>query len=378
MKRPLRCARDFREGGQHARHGASGTAGCASRGGATRATMCPLSLARWRRRLAAALAAALAPLAAAAQSTQPPHAAPRAGALSACLILPERAADLGSPLAGVVESVDVERGDLVRKGQVLARLRADVERASVEATHFRAQSEAEWRGALAAQALAKQKLDRARSLQAEDFVSGQAVEQAAAEFRVAEERALQARDGLAVSAREAGVSRAQLAQRVIRSPYDGVVTERHANPGERFEDKPLLRVAVISRLRIEVVAATSLFGRVQIGQEAQVTPELPGAAPRRARVAQIDRVLDPASNTFRLRLDLPNEDLALPAGLRCKVDFGDDDAPASRPSPAGGAAPATRAVEPSSRSAAMPAPPAAPPRDALRLAPRLLPPVALR
>jgi multidrug efflux pump subunit AcrA (membrane-fusion protein) len=53
-----------------------------------------------------------------------------------------------------------------------------------------------------------------------------------------------------------------------------------------------------------------------------VLPEFPGATPRQAKVTLVDRVIDGASNTFRLRMELPNPDLSLPAGLRCKVDLG--------------------------------------------------------
>jgi hypothetical protein len=36
----------------------------------------------------------------------------------------------------------------------------------------------------------------------------------------------------------------------------------------------------------------------------------------------VDKVIDPASNTFRVQLALPNPDLSLPAGLRCKAEIG--------------------------------------------------------
>ncbi|BDT69842.1 hypothetical protein os1_40340 [Comamonadaceae bacterium OS-1] len=240
----------------------------------------------------------------------------------ACLILPERVADIGSAVIGIVDTIEVERGDTVRKGQVLIRMRAEVERANNEVARSRALSEAELRGALAARDLAQLKLDRAHSLKAENFISTQAVEQVQAELRVAHEKVAQARENLRTLAQEVHMSDAQTAQRILRSPFDGVVTERYANPGERFEDKPLLKVAAIHQLRVEVVAPTALFGSLKTGQEVMVSPELPGAAPRSARIAQIDRVLDPASNTFRMRLDLPNADASLPAGLRCKVDLG--------------------------------------------------------
>ena len=50
-------------------------------------------------------------------------------------------------------------------------------------------------------------------------------------------------------------------------------------------------------------------------------PDLPGLGELSAKVTRVDRVLDAASNTFRARLELPNPDYAIPAGLRCKARF---------------------------------------------------------
>jgi len=286
----------------------------------------------------ALLAAVLSPAVLAAP-VQPPTAAPATG-LMACLILPGRSADIGSPVVGVVASVEVDRGDFVRKGQVLARLRADVEQANSGVARSRADSEGEWRAAVASQELARIKLDRARQLKEQNFVSGQAVEQAESEHQVALQRANQAREALQVSAREATSAQAQLSQRTLRAPFDGVITERFANPGERFEEKPLLRMADLRQLRVDVVASTSLFGSLHVGQPITVRADLPGLAPQVAQIAQIDQVLDPASNTFRLRLSLPNPKGELPAGLRCKAEIGaGEPAAASLPAAGKGRAP---------------------------------------
>lgn len=282
--------------------------------------------------------------------------------LLACLIQPERVAELGSAVVGVVESVEVERGALVKQGQVLVRLRADVERANTGVARSRADGEGELRAAIAGRDLAQQKLDRTRSLAAQNFISTQAVEQAEAEFRVARERMQQARDQLGTNVREVSSAQAHLAQRVLRSPFDGVVTERFVHPGERVEDKPLLKVAALGRLRVEVVAATPLFGSLLVGQELSVQPELTGAPAHVARIVQIDRVLDPASNTFRLRLELPNADGRLPAGLRCKAFVGKPADPAKEPE---------RLLRDLSAAAvAMPALPAKPARPGSALASR--------
>lgn len=257
----------------------------------------------------------LALLAPASQAQQAPQAL-------ACLIQPAQVAEVGSAVIGVVQTLQADRGDRVQKGQVLATLRSEVERANAEAAESRARSLGELRGAVAALDLAELRRDRARALKDENFVSAQALEQAEAEFRVAKERVAQVREALRTATREVNATEAQLAQRTLRAPFDGVVVERYANLGERFEEKALFRIAAVSTLRVELVAPLPLFGQLKVGQKIQVTPELPGAPVRTASIVQIDQVLDPASNTFRLRLDLPNADGALPAGLRCRADLG--------------------------------------------------------
>jgi membrane fusion protein, heavy metal efflux system len=54
----------------------------------------------------------------------------------------------------------------------------------------------------------------------------------------------------------------------------------------------------------------------------KVAPELLNQGEHQATVKSVDRVIDAASNTFRVRLELPNAAAAIPAGLRCKVDLG--------------------------------------------------------
>jgi multidrug efflux pump subunit AcrA (membrane-fusion protein) len=106
----------------------------------------------------------------------------------------------------------------------------------------------------------------------------------------------------------------------VRSPFRGVVVERFVNAGERVEDKPLLRLAMLDPLRVEIVMPASRWGSVAVNQSLSVVPELPGAGSMAARVTHVDKIIDAASNTFRVRLSLPNPGNRLPAGARCKVD----------------------------------------------------------
>jgi RND family efflux transporter MFP subunit len=248
-----------------------------------------------------------------------------------CLIEPDRIADVGSQVIGVVERLNVERGDTVRAGQPLITLRSEVERANAGVADTRARVDADVRAAEASLSLAEQKMRRAQSLQSENFVSEQAVEQARAELELARQKVAQTRSQQRIWGEERRVAEAQLALRTVRSPLNGVVVERFVNVGERVEEKPLLRVAVVDPLRVELMVPTAQYGTIKVGDRISVRPELPGVAPVVATVRHVDGVLDAASNSFRVRMTLPNPKRNLPAGLRCKADL--PAAPTS-PSPA--------------------------------------------
>ena len=260
-----------------------------------------------------ALLASVVALAAPADAAQP----------LGCLIEPNRVVELGSPVIGVLEQVHVDRGADVRQGQVVATLKADVERASASVAKSRAQAEADVQAAIANRDFNQQRLKRGEELVKKNFISNQALDQIKAESDVAVQRLAQAREQKRTWDREYDMARAQLAQRSLVSPLTGVVVDRYLHPGERVEDRAVMKLATLNPLRVEVFMPAAAYREVQAGMNAKVFPDLPGAGEHNAKVILVDRIIDPASNTFRVRLELPNPDNALPAGVRCKVAIGD-------------------------------------------------------
>lgn len=238
-----------------------------------------------------------------------------------CIIEPDEVAEVGSPVIGVIQSLSVQRGDVVRRGQVIAILRNDVERASLELARSRARADAEEKAALASYDFARQRLARAVELHGKQFISKQALDQAETEARVAEHKLAQAREQQATLGKESALASARLEERTIRSPIDGVIAERYLAVGERVEERAVVRVAKIDPLRVEVILPSALFGAIPEGTTARIVPEMPGAATLTAKVTLVDKVLDAPSNTFRVRLRLPNPKAAIPAGVRCKAEF---------------------------------------------------------
>lgn len=239
-----------------------------------------------------------------------------------CLIQPSQTVQVGTATAGVIEAVRAERGDLVRKGQVLVQLESRVERATLAMAREKADQLGEMKATKGASELAQRELQRASDLVKDNFVSKTYYDRQRAELEVASGRGQQAEERRRLAEREVQLASAQLAQRTVMSPIDGVVVERLVAPGEYVEQKPVLRIAQVDPLRVDVLVPAAAFGQVTVGSKAQVVPELLARQVRSATVIGVDRVIDAASNTFRVRLELPNPSNQLPPGLRCKADLG--------------------------------------------------------
>jgi RND family efflux transporter MFP subunit len=238
------------------------------------------------------------------------------------MIQPHQVVQVGSPVPGVIEQVLVERGDRVSQGQPIVQLQAHVERAALAVARERAVGSGEVRIAASSQELARRELQRAQELYDQNFVSKTYLDKARAESGVAGGRIDQAQERRKLANREVDLAAAQLEQRTIRSPLSGVVVERFMSPGEYVDQKPMLRLASVDPLRVDVLVPAVAFGQVETGMVGKVVPELLNQTEHQALVKSVDRVIDAASNTFRVRLELPNPAAAIPAGLRCKVDLG--------------------------------------------------------
>jgi RND family efflux transporter MFP subunit len=239
----------------------------------------------------------------------------------ACLIEPSQVVDIGSPVVGVLATVAVERGDTVRRGTVVATLRREVERANLSAASQRSEVQAELRAARAAAELARSKLVRAEDLRRQNFISEVAVEQARSEAEVAHRRVDAVREQQRAAASDTETARSQFAQRELAATIDGVVVDRYLHPGERVDDKPILRLARLDPLRVELVLPLSDLGRLKAGDTVHLKPDYPGAPRKAATVERVDKIVDAASRTFRARLNLPNPDHAILAGVRCLPEW---------------------------------------------------------
>jgi len=240
-----------------------------------------------------------------------------------CIIEARQMVEIRSPVEGLIEKIHVERGDTVERGQVVVTLESGPERAALAVAKSRAEQAGAVKAAEAKLALAQQKESRAEKLSQQNFVSTNAVEEARTERSLAESELKVARENQRLAELETRRATEALNLRTIRSPIAGVVVERNMKTGELASTnvkEPIMRLAEIDPLNVEVILPASLYGAVKIGDHADVMPETPKGT-FDARVVVVDKVINAASGTFGVRLELPNAKQQLPAGARCKVRF---------------------------------------------------------
>lgn len=238
-----------------------------------------------------------------------------------CLIEPNIVASVGSPVQGVLAEALVDRGDFVQKGQPIARLEATTELANLQHAKARAAMQSETAAREADLRLAKVNLDRQAQLKKQGLETAQKYDEAVARRDVARASLVQAKENSELLLLEQQQAERRVDERTIKSPIDGVVVEQHTFPGEFVYDNAIMTVAQIDPLRVEVVLPARLFDAYDRGDIAVVTPELEHSGEIFAAVNVIDRLLDTRSGTFGIRLMVSNENLAIPGGQKCQLQF---------------------------------------------------------
>jgi RND family efflux transporter MFP subunit len=250
-----------------------------------------------------------------------------------CLIEARQALDIRSPVEGVIETVYVQRGASVKKGQTLAMLFSGPERAALDLARSRAGNEGEIKSAEARVELTRKKYERAEELVKKNFVSANARDEAEAEYRLAAEQLRVAQENRRLAELEVKRAEEIVAQREIRSPVTGVVVEVLLRPGELTSSNqkdPIVKLIQIDPLNVELILPVQAYGRIRAGQRAWVMPEAPVGGKYIARVEVVDSMFDAASGTFGVRLELANPRGVVPGGIRCQVDFPELKAPERR------------------------------------------------
>jgi RND family efflux transporter MFP subunit len=239
-----------------------------------------------------------------------------------CVIEPFVETELGSPATGILEQLVVDRGDRVTKGMVVARLRSDLEQASLDLAKARAESVVLIELARERVSLLKKEVARVTELHGKQIAPTAQLDKSLSELQQAVLQLREAETERGFAVLEMKRAAALLAHRTIISPIDGYVTKRIMAPGENvFEQAKIMKIAQIDPLLVEVHLPIAAFPFIKEGMKADIRPTQPAESVHTATVSVIDKVFDAASDTFGVRLVLPNPTHEMPAGVNCTATF---------------------------------------------------------
>lgn len=209
--------------------------------------------------------------------------------------LPVKSVTLYSKVSGYLSRITVDVGDRVKAGQVIAEVQSP-------------ELDAQIATIMAGLENKRQIARRTEELAAQGFFSQQALDNARTEVRVAE---------------------AQIAElrtlggyRVLRAPFAGVVTARHADPGALITNAasnqtaalPVVSISDTARLKVTVYAEQAEATAMHAGLQAEVTDAAVADRKRLGTVARVSGELDGRTRTLRTEVEFDNTDGSFVAG----------------------------------------------------------------
>ncbi len=215
-------------------------------------------------------------------------------------VLPIQQADLMAKEAGYLERIEVDRGDHVRAGQLVAVIRQP------ELEHQLQQASANYD-------LAKVTFERYAELYDKQLIARQDLDDARTKYEIAK-RALD-------------LQRTYLAYANIFAPFDGFVTKRYVDPGALIPQatgfvstvNTIVTVMDLSQVKVLVNVPERDITSVHVGDEVSLTLDAYPDQTFHGKVSKFAPALDPSSRTLQVEIDIPNPDLALKPGMFARV-----------------------------------------------------------
>lgn len=231
--------------------------------------------------------------------------------------------DVVPKVSGRLDSVFVQLGDRVTKGQVLAKVEdSEVQEQARQADASFEVARASVRQREADLKFAETALDRSKNLFARNLVARQTLDDAQARYEaaVAQLDLVKAQFAQAQARREE--VQITLANTRIVSPVNGFVGSRRLDAGAFVgPNSPIVSVVDIGLVRIVANLVERDIGRVSAGMDAAVNVDAYRGEVFNGRVARIAPVLDPTTRTAQMEVEIPNPNYRLKPGMYARVQF---------------------------------------------------------
>lgn len=218
-------------------------------------------------------------------------------------LAPLNEATVKAKVAGELVAVTVREGESVKQGQVLARIDITEVEAKVAAR------EADVEAAKAQRIWAEKNRAQQKALLEKAFISQSAFDNIQSNYDVAVAR-LHAADA------ELVVARKSLGDAVLVAPFSGIVSLRHAQPGERVAlDAKVVSIVDLTRLQLEAAVPPAAIGQVKVGQTMNFRVEGFGEREFAGRIERINPAATAGSRSISVYAVIDNSEGLLRGGM---------------------------------------------------------------
>jgi RND family efflux transporter MFP subunit len=265
-------------------------------------------------------------------------------------IVARRRATVSSKITGKVAEVDLEEGQRVEAGEIVARLDDSNWRAALDQAKAQVQqSEANLAAAQTALNDSKPIFERNKKQKEAAVISAQDFDQAQASFNAQQSNLLVAQRTVASARASLEVAKRNLDDTIVRAPFSGVVTEKAAQPGEMvspmsagggFTRTGIGTIVDMDSLEVEVDVSENFINRVKPQQPVAIKLnaypdwEIPGEV-----IATIPTA-DRSKATVKVRIAIKQKDPRIIPEMGARVSFLSEPEPQAaggdKPAPARG------------------------------------------
>ncbi|MEZ6122846.1 MAG: efflux RND transporter periplasmic adaptor subunit [Planctomycetaceae bacterium] len=207
---------------------------------------------------------------------------------------------------GTLATVSVRDGDVVKAGQVIARLDDAVLMAALEVARAGMKAEGEMLSATTQLELRRVEEKKLTELHHRNHASQQELDRVHGEVRLAEARIQSVREDLEVRRLEFARIQAQLKQREIRSTIDGVVVDVRKDEGEFVSPSDPVVARIVQLDPLLVVFSVPNSRRPDVARNDSVTMQIGEHQIAKGVVEHVSPTADASSGTFRVKVRLPN------------------------------------------------------------------------
>jgi len=204
---------------------------------------------------------------------------------------------LNAESQGKIESIKINEGDKVKKGQTLAIINGDMIRRSIAELENRLE-------------LAQTVFERQEKLWKQNIGS--------------EIQFLQAKNDRDAMQKSLQTTQEQLSKTIIKAPFSGVIDEVFPKEGEyTAPGAPFLRLINLEQVYIKAEVSESYISSIGFGDSVDVILPNTDKAVIRTSITRVGDFINPDNRTFKIRLDIPNKDGMLKPNMLAEINIRD-------------------------------------------------------